>query len=486
MIKAVPHDPRKMRFLSAEDMNKIHTQALLLLKDTGVEVDDLKAIQLLEAAGAVVDQKTKVVRIPADLVEKSLKTVPREITLAGRSPGRDIVLKPAGEMHTRNTGGMVYIRDLRSKEVRHATLKDVAEFTALMDGLEHIDFVAPLFADDVPPIHRELYTIETMLRHTDKHISVRALTKHNLRYLMKMGEAVAGGKAELRQRPLFSFLESPIAPLRFPDVFIEALLLCGEYGVPFVICSVPNVGATGPITLEGSLLLATVESLAAITLSQVAHPGAPLIWAPRFPLMDMSTGHTGLMADGVILSAAAAQLAVEQYDLVCDLYGPTTNAIIPDGESIFDESLCAYVTAFAGRPSVLCGAGALELGLVACFEEMVMTNELFGVLKRILKGLEINDSRLGADAISRVGIGGNYLTDPHTLTFMRGERYESPFIKPRSRRDWVADGSKGFFDRAREKAFSILENHCPRQLDVKPRKDIREIIAAAEKDSNRL
>jgi trimethylamine--corrinoid protein Co-methyltransferase len=313
---------------------------------------------------------------------------------------------------------------------------------------------------------------------------MRALTKNNLSHLIKMGAVVAGGKEQLKKRPVISILESSIAPLRFPDIFVEVLVVCGEYGIPVEICSVPNIGATGPITLAGALLLATVESLAAIVVSQVAHPGAPLIWAPRFPLMDMSTGHTGLLADGVIVSAAAAQLAAEHYNLISDLHGPATNSIIPDGESIFEESLCAYVTAFAGNPSILCGAGALELGLIASHEEMVVTDEIFAVLRRILEGIEVSDERLGADAIARVGIGGNYLTDAHTMKYLRSERYQSPFVKPKTRDSWISSGSKSFVQRAREKALAMLQEHQAAPLDEIIAAEVREVIHKAEKDNS--
>jgi trimethylamine--corrinoid protein Co-methyltransferase len=299
-----------------------------------------------------------------------------------------------------------------------------------------------------------------------------------------MGAVVAGGKAQLKNRPVISMLESPISPLKFPDVFVEALLRCGEYGIPFEICPAPNLGATGPITLAGALLLTTVENLAATAVSQLANPGAPLIWAPRFLMMDMSTGLTGLTADGIIVSAAAAQLAIEHYNFICDLYGPVTNSIVAGGESIFEESFCTYVTAFAGRPAVLCGAGVLELGLVASHEEMVITDEILGVLRRILQGVVIDDERLGADAISRVGIGGNYLADEHTVEFLRSERYDSPFVKPKTRDSWIADGSKNFVEKAREKALQIIKTHQPVALDGPLAKGIREIIENAESEND--
>jgi trimethylamine--corrinoid protein Co-methyltransferase len=128
-MKMGTHQTGGIRFLSGEDMQKIHEQALVILQKTGIEIDDDAALQMLADAGANADLQKKIARFPADLVEHSLTTLPREITLAGRNPQRDLVLRPDGKMHTRNTGGMARIQDLKTGAVRDALLDDVADFT---------------------------------------------------------------------------------------------------------------------------------------------------------------------------------------------------------------------------------------------------------------------------------------------------------------------------------------------------------------------
>ena len=64
---------------------------------------------------------------------------------------------------------------------------------------------------------------------------------------------------------------------------------------------------------------------------------------------------------------------------------PATNVIMAGSESIFQECTAAFVTAFAGRPAILCGAGALELGITASFADLVIADELFAVLERIIE-----------------------------------------------------------------------------------------------------
>ena len=482
MIKSDSGGIDKARFLTIKDMHKIHEQALYLLENTGIGIEHATGMNMLEKAGAAVDYDKKTARFEAALVEKCLASVPRKITLAGRNPERDLILEPGGTIRTRNTGGMTQIHDLETGEIRESVLSDTADFARLLDALDDIDFIAPLYAADVPLDILELQVLETMMCNTDKHINIRALDKRTFPFLIKMAEIVAGGREALKKRPVISILEAPISPLVFPDVFIESLLLGGEAGIPIEICSMPNVGGTGPITLAGSLLLSTVEHLATIVISQTACPGAPLIWASRFPALDMKSGNTGMLTEGAMVSADAAQLATEHYNLICDLHGPATNAVNPEGESVFEECIGAFVTGFAGRPAVLCGAGGMELGIATSFEQLVISNEIFAVFRRILEGFVVNDDTLAKDVIARVGIGGNYLGEQHTIDHLRSERLNSDLLKPKTRAKWLEEGSKSLVDLAREKARAILSEHNPAPMDGAVLARLKELVQAAQKE----
>lgn len=469
----------KVSILSHEAMAKIHGQAIDLLETVGIKIEHDEGLRLLEAAGARVDYQTQMAKIPSDMVEDSLAKSPRKIILGARDPEKDLILEKGGRLYARNTGGMDHVYDMDAKESRSAELADTSDFTRLADALDNINAIAPLYATDTPPQVRELKVLEIMFHNTTKHVNIRALTRDNLLHIARMAEVVAGGKAELKKRPMVSVLEAPIQPLRFPDVFVDALLICGEYNIPIEICSMPTVGATGPITLAGSLLLTTVELLASFVVSQVAHPGAPIIWAPRYVAMDMATGAVGPTVETILLCAASAQFATEYYNLVCDTHGPGTGSLIPDGESVFDSTYRAFTTAFAGT-NIVTGVGTLELGLVASLEQLVMDNDVIGILHRALAGFEVDDDRLGAGAIARVGAGGNFLLDEHTRKYLRDERYIPTLIKPKTRDNWIASGSKGIVERAKERVRKILSEHHPEPLDKEVAADLAKIIKSVE------
>lgn len=317
-----------LRMLSKEQVEEIHSASLAVLERTGILVKHKEALRLLEAAGASVDHATRRVQLTEELVEQCLQTVPSRITLAARNPEKDRVIEHGLLPVVRNGGGSDYTLDLDTGEFRPLNSDDLKSYIRLLDGLERIDLVAPVYAHDLPVVGRDIRVLELMFANTDKHVHMRAYSKESLEFILRMATVVAGGKESLKQRPILSLLESPISPLVFVEITVDALFLCGEYGIPLELCCMPIAGGTGPITIGGNMMLANAEFLACVVISQLANPGAPLEYASRCMIMDMKTGIglTGSM-EGAMMAAAGAQMARDKYDVPVSMHGPWTESL---------------------------------------------------------------------------------------------------------------------------------------------------------------
>ena len=468
------------KILSESEIQKIHKRSLKILQDTGIEVNHLGALNMLQRAGARVDMPTQRVRIPSELIDQCLQTLPDRCLLAARNPQKDCLLEPGGRPYSRNGGGSDYTLDLETDMKRPLTKADMQDYFRLLDGLEHIDFVAAVFGHDLPVVGRDVVVLREMLSHTDKHIHLRTYTKESLQFMLKMAEVVAGGKDKLKARPIISLLEAPVSPLKFIDISVEGLWLCGEYGIPLELCIMPICGGTGPMTLAGNTLLMNAEFLGCVVISQLAHPGAPLEHAPRPMIMDMTTG-VGLTGsiEGAMMSAASAQMA-QYYNVPLSLHGPWTDAMTFDGQSTLERTNYTFMSGLAGA-HVLSGSGMLEQGLTFSHVQLAIDDEINGTLHHVLKGFEVDDEHLGAAAIGRVGPGGNFLQDEHTLKFIRGERHIPQLLYRNSRENWEAEGSKGFKQRAKERVRNILKEHHPNPLSDDLSKALDELVKDALK-----
>jgi len=384
--------PMSLRILGDEDVQQIHSTTLQILEEIGITVLHDKGLDLLEDEGALVDRKTQNVKIPPYIVEKCLQSTAKSFLMAGRTPKNDLLINMGGSIYSRNGGGPGHVKDMDTGEVRTASTADVSDYARLVDAIDNIEIAAPIYSQDTPPQTRDIRTLATMVASTSKHINMRLLHLHSLPYVIRMAEIVAGGKENLKKRPVITLLESPIAPLKIPDVLVEALIACGEHSIPLEICSMPIAGATGPITLAGSLLMSNVEMVTAIVISQLAHPGAPLIFTPRIMIMDLRTGHalTGSI-ENALLAAAGVQLAREAYRMPVNMHGPYTDSLTSDAQAGIENTYFTLLPALVGA-NILTGAGHLEGGLFVSYTQLLIDSELTGIIQRAARGFEMRES----------------------------------------------------------------------------------------------
>ncbi len=452
-----------IKYLSEAQIEAIHEGSLEILEKTGIKVELESGLKVLDKAGAKVDHQTGRATIPRELVAQCLETLPREFTYAARNPEKDCLIKPGGQLYSRTAGSPDFIIDIDTDEWRAVKIADVLEIYTVMDALDGISIITSAFAQDWPKFGRDIMMLREMLAHTDKHIHLRTDTVETFPHMLEMAAIAAGGKEQLRTRPIVSLLEGHVSPLRFIDVMVNALLLCGEYGIPLEVCCMPMAGSTGPVTMVGNLQLLNSEFLAGVVISQSAHPGAPLVYAPRPMLMDLKTGFSlAGSIDGEMAAVAGVQMA-HFYNTPVSVHGQWSDSVLDDGQSILEHAYTALMGAFSGA-NILVGAGSIQETLTISLAQLVMDDEINKICFRALEGFAVDENRLAVEAIARVGPGGNFLADPHTVEFCRGERYTPAMFYRGSIEGWEAGGSKMFRDRAKEKAKTILQEHKPNPL----------------------
>lgn len=467
-----------IKYLSDAQIEMIHAGSLEILERTGIVVELEAGLRVLDKAGAKVDYQTGRATIPRELVAQCLETLPRKFAYAARNPEKDCYLEPGGRLYSRTAGSPDFILDIDSDEWRPVTSADVRELYTLMDALDGISIVTSAFAQDWPKFGRDILMLREMLAFTDKHIHLRTDTVATLPHMLEMAVIVAGGKEQLKARPIVSLLEGHLSPLRYIPVMVNALLLCGEYGIPLEVCCMPMAGSTGPVTMAGNLQLLNTEFLAGVVISQSAHPGAPLVYAPRPMLMDLQTGFSlAGSIEGETAAVAGVQMA-HFYDVPVSVHGQWSDSVTDDSQSVMEHTYTALLGALSGA-NILVGAGAIQETLSISHVQLVIDDEINKICFRALDGFPVDDERLAVDAICRVGPGNNFLADAHTVAFLRGERFSPALFYRGSRQVWEASGRKTYRDRVKERAKAILAEHKPRPLPEDISRALDEYVSAA-------
>jgi trimethylamine--corrinoid protein Co-methyltransferase len=122
----------------------------------------------------------------------------------------------------------------------------------------------------------------------------------------------------------------------------------------------------------------------------------------------------------------------------------------------------------------------LEAGMTFSLGQLVIDDEIAGMVKRVVKGIGVDRELMGVEVIKKVGIGNNFLTEPHTIKHLEAEQAQATIIDRRRRGAWEQRGSKSLIESANERARELLKTHEPKPLEEGLIKEMKRIIASVE------
>jgi trimethylamine--corrinoid protein Co-methyltransferase len=446
--------------LTGEHLQRIHEASLEVLARTGVQVENEDALALYRQGGARIEGHK--VYITRGMVDRALEQAPSRVLLAGRDPAQDVVLE--GRRVYAGTGGSpTMMLDPGADTVRPATLGDLADMVRLADALPHCDFVViPLSPTDVPDEALATNRFYTSLANTAKHVMGGVFSVEAGRQVVEMATMVAGSLEALQERPIVSCVTSwMVSPLHLDTGVTQILLEWCRCGLPVALSSAPMAGSTSPVTLAGTLVQLNAEQLSGIVLTQLARPGTPVLAGYIPGVADMRTGgYLGGTVEFGLMQAAAAQLA-HHYGVPIYGSGGMTDSKLPDAQAGYEKMATLLLAAMGGCHYIHHAFGMVTNMNAASLEQMVIDDEIAGLALRALRGVEVTDEALAVEAIDRVGPGGHYLMDAHTVQFMRRELFHPPLADRQNRTAWEADGKRDARTRAVARVEKLLREHEP-------------------------
>lgn len=465
--------------LSRDEIDGIHHATLTLLERTGVRFENEGALGILAEAGADVDNKKRIVRIPQYLVEESTRKAQRSIVFAGRNPSRDIRLD-GRRVHFGLGGGAINRIDPVTSEIRTACKNDVGDASRLADYLPSVDFVMSLFCSrDVPEKLVSLHDLDAMLHNTEKPVMIVDYGT-DVDYLIDMTAAVVGGRDALRKRPMLGMYSEPISPLTHGREHVNNIMKFARAMLPVVYISSPLMGASSPASIAGTVVQFNAETLSGNVLMQLVSPGAPYIYGADATVMDMRSGVFSYGApEWMITNLILANLG-RYYGLPTWSTGGCTDSKILDGQATWEAALTLYNAAASGA-NLIHDFGFLDFGLTGSLELVTICDEIASSVKRALSGEDIDETTISLELIDEIGSGGSYLATPHTRNFFERKHWKPELVDRNARRTWEDRGRKSLIQRATEKTRKILESHEVEPLSAETDNRIREIVSRAER-----
>lgn len=453
----------RFQLLSQDQIKQIHLASLDILERTGVRVMLQEALDLLEKAGAWVLSEN-MVKIPAHLVEEALRSAPSRIAIYDRNGS------PAMNFEGFNTyfgpgTDTPFVMDIETGERRPTKGLDVSRVARLCDALPNIDFVASMggvSAEECDPHLSDRLNFALMLSNTTKPILFTAWSLEGLKDIHRMASVVCGGDKEFEQKPFLIHYAEPITPLQHVAESMQKLLFCAEKRIPCAYVSAPIMGATSPATIAGTVALQNAEFLSGLVISQLKRKGTPILYGGGGTPMDMKTSVNIYGGPEAFLVHVADKEMATYYGLPDFNTGGCSDAKVLDQQAGAEASLSLIQAGMAGS-SMVHDVGYLESGLTASCEMIVLSDELIDMFKHILKGVTVDAESLATDVINKVGPGGNYLQEKHTMRHFRNVWYPKLFDRANHKR-WTEGGGKDLLKVLNERVKTILGEHKPEPL----------------------
>ncbi|MCK4281898.1 MAG: trimethylamine methyltransferase family protein [Candidatus Lokiarchaeota archaeon] len=457
----------KIQILDNEHKKLIFNEAKIILETQGVFIENQEAIDLFSQQG--LNYKEQRFYIPSDLVDKCLKSVPNEITLFDREGKEHISLKN-DQVHFDPGSAAIFILDENTGEIREANSNDFIKFSKIVEQLKYIEAQSTaLIYQDVPKDAQDWHRLFISLSNCHKPVVTGTFRKDSFSIMREILLSCRLSEDDLARKPLAIFDACPSPPLKWSDLTSQSVIDAAKSMIPSEFVSMPLAGASAPITLLGSITQHCAETLVGVVIAQLAKRGAPLIWGGSPAVMDMKHGTTPMGAiETMMINIGDIEMG-KFLKMPTHAYMSLSDAKIPDAQAGFEAGMGALLAGLAGI-NMISGPGMLDFESTQSIEKLLIDNEIIGMVKRFLQGIEDYGSPFALDILKDFREQEELLSHPSTLKLFRKELFfPSSIIDRKTRDSWRKLGSKSARKRAREEA--------DRLLNMPPIQPINEILA---------
>jgi trimethylamine--corrinoid protein Co-methyltransferase len=454
------HFKPKLQVINKDQIAQIHMATLEVLERTGVKMTHPRGLELLDGAGARVEGDR--VRIPAWMVEDAIRIAPSRVVLGKRNGERSVFLEGDKSWFGPSLDCIDYLDPITDERMRFTS--EHCRITAtLADALPNFHWSMIIgMADDQPPDIADRVIVRQALTYCEKPLVFCCKDANSERDIYEMALLICGGKENFEKAPTIVQYSEPISPLEYYDPAVDKMLFTVEHGIPLINFPAPQACGSAPATFAGTIVQGSAESLSGLVLAQIAKPGAPFIYGAFTTIMDMQTSIFSYGAPEMSLMVGAMAQMAQYYELPFFGTAGCTDAKFCDPQAAAEATLQCLSAATIGSGLVHDCSSWMDHGSLVSPAFMVMVNEILHNVNQFMNGLPVTGETLAIDLIDRVGPGGHYLQEDHTMKHFRNVRYSKLFERM-VYDQWKDAGSLRFEERLRVLTKEAME-HKPAPL----------------------
>jgi len=473
-----------LELVSPDELQKMHDTSIRILEQIGMKVHSEEVLAIIGGQeGISVNRDNGVVRFSEKAIMEAVDKTPDTFSIYGRGdlPSSKVTFGK-GELYAQAIPGELYWVEPREASRREGRWEDFNKSVLVADALPNIAIVGSMVQPAEVPIEvQDIHLHAELAKRTVKPIRSWIYNRKSARYIIELFKVLAGGSSELRKRPLTIYAVEPITPLQLSNEALEVTLEFINAGIPVSIGPIPQAMATGPVTKAGNVSLGNAEILGTLTIIQTIVPGAPVMYYNNTSTLDPRTMNlVDTSPEQCLMGVATVELA-KRYKMPAGVNFGLSDSKTPDGQAGMEKGITAILGALAGV-DLFGGMGISGIDQGFSLPQLIFDDEIIGFVKKFRKGMRIDEETLAYEAIERVGIGGNFLVDDHTLTHWRDEIWIPRLFDRDNWGVWTSAGAKTLLDRAIDLQEEILDENTLKWLDEDKQRELDKIVASAERE----
>ena len=460
------------RPLTDAQMTRIHAAALDALEQIGLSQAPSSGVEAMIKVGAILGDDGRL-RFPRALIEDMLVKAARNITLHGRDPKYDLHLTGTN-VHFGTAGAAVHMVDLETNTYRDSTAQDLHNAAKIAHALDNVHFFqrAMVCRDVMDNLEMDMNTIYACCSGTSKHVGVSFSEPDHVGPGFELLHQIAGSEEAWRARPFVSNSNCfVVPPMKFAEESCLAMEQCIRGGMPVLLLSAGQAGATAPAPIALAIVQAVAECLAGVVYVNSIAPGHPAIFGTWPFVSDLRTGAmSGGSAEQALLTAGCAQMH-RFYDLPGGAAAGISDSKLPDMQAGWEQGITNVLAGLSGLNMVYESVGMHASLLGFCLESLVLGDDVIGQVLRTIRGIDVTEDSTSIEAMKSVCLEGpgHYLGSDQTLELMQTE-YIYPTLGNRmSPKEWGEADRPMLLDKAIARKNDIL---AKAQLQIEPELDV--------------
>jgi trimethylamine--corrinoid protein Co-methyltransferase len=471
-----------VKFLNNELIEQIIAEARILLCKLGVEINNKNVLAMLSDHGAKIDESSNKAIFTQDLIDKALSTVPHSFKLYDSYGNETHNFKDDNVYFTPGSAAIT-ILDYKTNKARSPNTNDYIEYAKVISQLDNIksQSTALIPADVVEKIS-DSYRLFLSLLYCSKPVVTGAFTIESFAVMKELQVAIRGTEKELADKPLTIFSCCPTSPLKWSEVTSQNLVDCANSSIPVEFISMPLSGFMAPVTLIGTLVQHTAETISGIIISQFTKPGCPILYGGSPAIFDIRYETTPMGAIETMMIDCAYNEIGKYLGFPTQAYISLSDSKQLDAQAGLESGMGALLAALAGINNIS-GPGMLDFESCHSIEKLILDNEICGMVLKLIKGIEYRNDFPMLPLFEELLREKHLLISKHTRQFIKQEIYFPGAIIDRANRArWESEGSLSLLERAYLEKQKLIKKYAPPNLSTETIKDLINIM---EKEAHR-